>query len=153
MEQNEKRETTTYREYAEKRAKRSPVIKNASLAFLFGGAICVSGQGMTDLFTAITEDAKTASTCTSVTLIFIAALLTGIGVFDKIAHYAGAGTFIPITGFSNAMTSPAIDAKSEGLVLGVGAKIFSVAGPVILYGTLASALFGIVYYFVNLIGG
>ena len=93
---------------------------------------------------------ENAATLTSVTLIFIAALLTGIGVFDKIARVAGAGTLVPITGFANAVAAPAIDSRAEGLVLGVGAKIFTVAGPVILYGTLAGAIYGVIYYICSL---
>ena len=88
-------------------------------------------------------------TFTGMTLIFVAVILTGLGVFDKIASFAGAGTLVPITGFANAMSSPAIDARSEGYVLGVGAKIFTVAGPVILYGTAASVLYGVIYWIVG----
>ena len=90
---------------------------------------------------------KNAGTLTTITLVFIAALLTGLGVFDRIARYAGAGTLVPVTGFANAVVSPAIDNKSEGLILGVGGKIFTVAGPVLLFGTLAGTLYGVIYYF------
>ena len=92
---------------------------------------------------------KEAGTLCSVTLIFAAVLLSGLGVFEKIAKRAGGGTLVPITGFANSVVSPAIDSKAEGLVLGVGAKIFSVAGPVLLYGTLAGAIWGVVYYFIS----
>ena len=94
-----------------------------------------------------------ASTLVSVTLIFVTAVLTGIGVFDNIAKVAGAGTLVPITGFANAVVSPAIDTKSEGYILGVGAKIFTIAGPVILYGTLSGAIYGVIYYICMLIWG
>ena len=92
-----------------------------------------------------------AGTLTAVTLVAIAAILTGMGVFDRIAKFAGAGTLVPITGFANAVVSPAIDAKSEGLILGVGAKIFTVAGPVLLYGTLAGTLYGVIYWAVTVL--
>lgn len=94
-----------------------------------------------------------ASTLVSVTLVFITAVLTGIGIFDNIAKVAGAGTLVPITGFANAVASPAIDTKSEGYILGVGAKIFTIAGPVILYGTLSGAIYGVIYYICTLIWG
>ena len=141
----------TYAQYAERKAKRSPLFKDMSFAFLFGGGICVIGHAVKNLFTALELDEKSSSMLTCVVLIFSAVLLTGFGVFDKIARIAGAGTLVPITGFANAMASPAIDAKSEGFILGVGAKIFTVAGPVILYGTAASMLYGVIYFVVKLI--
>ena len=143
----------TYGDYAEKSAEKSPLCKDMFLAFLFGGGICASGQAIKEGLGALIADEKAVGTLVSLLLILIAVLLTGIGVFDRIARLAGAGTLVPITGFANAMASPAIDAKSEGWVLGVGAKIFNVAGPVILYGTTASVLYGIVYYAVRLFGG
>ena len=119
-------------------------MKNCLCAFLFGGAICAAAQGLGNVYRMFFEK-KDAASLTSVTLIFIAVLLTGLGVFDKIASHAGAGTLVPITGFANAVASCAIDSKSEGFVLGVGAKIFTIAGPVILYGTFAGFLYGIIY--------
>jgi len=136
----------TYKKFADARAKKSPCIKNCMRAFLVGGAICVIGQGFHDLYTALKIPEESVKVLVPVTLIFIAALLTGIGVFDTIAKFAGAGTLVPITGFSNAVTAPALDTKSEGFILGVGAKIFTVAGPVILYGTLAGAIYGVIYW-------
>ena len=124
----------------------STVFKNSLLAFLFGGLICAIGEGFLILFSNLGADEKLSSTLVTITLIFIASLLTAIGVFDKIARHAGAGTLVPVTGFSNAVTSEALDAKSEGFVLGVGAKIFTVAGPVILYGLFSGAIYGIIYY-------
>ncbi len=135
-----------YKRYADKTAQKSPCVKNCTHAFLVGGGICVLAQGLTDVYTYLGAAEDTAKTVTSVTLIFIAALLTGIGVFDDIARWAGAGTLVPITGFANSVVSPAIDTKAEGWVLGVGAKIFTIAGPVILYGTLASVVYGVVYW-------
>ena len=144
----------TYKKYADARAPKSPLGKDCLRAFLVGGLICCLGQGLTDVYTKLCGMAKEdAGTLTAVTLVAIAAILTGMGVFDRIAKFAGAGTLVPITGFANAVVSPAIDAKSEGMILGVGAKIFTVAGPVLLYGTVAGALYGIVYSIVLWIGG
>ena len=134
-----------YRRYAKARAAKSKTGKNCTLAFLFGGMICVFGEALFDVYK-IFIDEKTSQVLVSVTLIFIASLLTSLGVFDKIAKHAGAGTLVPITGFSNAMTSPALDTRSEGYVMGVGAKMFTVAGPVIVYGTVASAVYGVIYW-------
>lgn len=116
-------------------------------AFVIGGIICCIGQGLTDLYGNAGFDDKTAAAWTSVTLVFLSALLTGLGLYEKIAKHGGAGTLVPITGFANAVVSPALEFKAEGLVLGVGAKIFAIAGPVILYGTAASVLYGLIYYF------
>ncbi len=139
-----------YGRLVDRRAARSPYIKNCLLAFASGGGICVIGQLLVTLYTYLGLETKTAFTLTTVTLILIAALLTGIGVFDKIARFCGAGTLVPVTGFANAVVSPAIDNKSEGYILGVGAKIFTVAGPVLLFGTLTGSIFGVVYYFISL---
>ena len=135
-----------YVEYVESRAEKSPIFKNCALAFLFGGAICILGQSLIDLYSFWGVGKDESATLCSVTLIFLAALATGLGVFDNVAKIAGAGTLVPITGFANAVCSEAIDAKSEGFVLGVGAKIFSVAGPVILFATLSSSVYGVIYY-------
>ena len=141
----------TYAKFADAHAPRSPMAKNCLLAFCVGGFICTVGQILRDVFQNLCSfDEETAGTLTSVTLILVAVILTAIGVFDKIAKHVGAGTLVPITGFANAVVSPAIDSHSEGLVLGVGAKIFSVAGPVLLYGTLAGFLYGIVYWIYQL---
>lgn len=128
----------------------SALIKDCAKAFLFGGAICLIGELAATLFRYLGMNEKNAYTLVTVTLIFISSILTGLGVFDKIARHAGAGTLVPVTGFANAVVSPAIDNKSEGLVMGVGAKIFTVAGPVILYAILSGTLFGIIYFTVNL---
>ena len=141
----------TYKKYATARAPRSPVLQNCLRAFLTGGLICAIGQGLNTLYTkACGMEKADAGTLTACTLVLIAAVLTGLGVFDRIAKFAGAGTLVPITGFANAVVSPAIDGRSEGLILGVGSKIFSVAGPVLLYGTLAGAVYGVVYWVVGL---
>ena len=142
----------SYKKYTEAVAPRSPLIKDCAWAFFVGGAICCIGEGLLDVYGKVLNlSEKDAGTLCSVTLIFVAALLTGIGVFDNIARHAGAGTLVPITGFANSVVSPAIDSKSEGLVLGVGAKIFTVAGPVLLYGTLAGAVYGLIYWLFGII--
>ncbi len=141
-----------YKKYSIAHAPKSPILKDCVFAFLSGGSICTLAQVLTNLYLLIPDLTKeNASTLTSVTLIFIAVLLTGLGVFDKIAKFAGAGTLVPITGFANSVASPAIDSRSEGYVLGVGAKIFTVCGPVILYGTLAGIIYGVIYYIIGLI--
>ena len=141
----------TYKQYADSRAPRSPVAKDCTRAFLVGGLVCCIGQALTDIYTKLCGmEKQDAGTLTAATLVLVAAILTGFGVFDRIAKFAGAGTLVPITGFANAVVSPAIDAKSEGLILGVGAKVFSVAGPVLLYGTLAGTAYGVIYWITTL---
>ena len=141
----------TYKKYADARAPRSPLLRDCTRAFLVGGLICCIAQALTDTYTKLCGmEKQDAGTLTAATLVLAAAILTGLGVFDRIAKFAGAGTLVPITGFANAVVSPAIDAKSEGLILGVGAKVFSVAGPVLLYGTLAGAAYGVVYWITTL---
>ncbi len=133
-----------YPAYARRHAAKSPLVKDCILAFLVGGSICALGEGLYYLFSSLSLQADAARTGVSITLIGTAALLTGFDLFDSIAKFAGAGTLVPITGFANAVVSCAIDNRDEGLVLGVGAKIFTVSGPVILYGTLAGVLYGII---------
>ena len=115
-------------------------------AFFFGGAICAAGEGLRQLLLSLGADEKMAPVYVSLIIITVAATLTLFGVFDSIARHAGAGTLVPISGFSNSVTSQAIDAKSEGYVLGVGAKIFSICGPVILYALASGVIYGIIYY-------
>jgi stage V sporulation protein AC len=142
----------TYKKYAGAHAPRSPIIKNCLNAFLIGGLICAIGQGFNDLYHIVFGISREDSgLLASVSLVFISVLLTALGVFDEIAKVAGAGTLVPITGFANAVVSPAIDSKSEGFILGVGAKIFTVAGPVLLYGILSGAIYGVIYYFISII--
>ena len=131
----------------------SPALKNFFRAFLVGGGICLLGQDLFFIYKAAGLTPRIAMTVVSITLIFLSALLTGLGKFDGLAKFAGAGTLVPVTGFANAVVSPAIDAKCEGLVLGVGAKVFTVAGPVLLYSTLFGSLWGLIYYLITLFGG
>ena len=139
-----------YKKYVEARATKSNSIKNCSFAFLIGGGICVLGQALKNLYIYLGAWEQDASTLVSISLIFIASILTGLGIFDNIAKIAGAGTLVPITGFANAVVSPAVDTKSEGYIFGVGAKIFTIAGPVILYGVLSGTIYGIIYYFTGI---
>jgi len=139
-----------YKNYVKRMAERSPVLKDCFLAYIVGGAVCVIGQGFFELFSIIGFEKEQSGTFVSITLIFISALLTCIGVFDKIAKHAGAGTLVPITGFANSIVSPALDNKAEGFILGVGAKMFTIAGPVIVYGTVASVVYGVIYWITTL---
>ena len=142
-------DSENYKKYVNARAKKSPLAKDCLRAFLVGGAICTGAQGLLALYKGWGMEKDDAAALVSVTLVFLTALLTGIGIFDNIAKFAGAGTLVPITGFANAVASPAIDTKGEGFVLGVGAKIFSIAGPVILYGITAGTLYGVIYWIIN----
>lgn len=133
-----------YRDYVQQRAQKSPIIKNTLLAFCVGGAICTLGQAIQSGCMAAglgKEDAGTVSSCA---LVALSALLTGLNLYHKIARFGGAGTLVPITGFANAVVSPAIDFKSEGFVTGMAAKMFTVAGPVIVFGTSASVVYGVI---------
>ena len=118
-------------------------------AFVFGGLICVLGQSLTDMYKAFGLEQKSASLACSVTLIFLSAFLTALGWYEKLAKHAGAGTLVPITGLANSVAAPALEFKTEGWILGLGAKIFIISGPVILYGTLASVVCGLIYYFMR----
>jgi len=126
-------------------------LRNLTGAFLTGGAICALGQGLLELYGSLGLGKAEAGAAASVTLVFVSALLTGLGLYDRLAKFGGAGTLVPITGFANAMVSPAMEFKSEGLVLGLGAKMFSIAGPVLVYGTAASALYGAVLWALSLV--
>ena len=132
-------------------APRSPLLRNCLAAFLVGGGICLFAEALYRLFLSLALPDKMAGQTVSVILIFLTALLTALGIFDSIGRFAGAGTLVPVTGFANAVVSPAIDTKSEGLVLGVGAKIFTVAGPVLLFGVFSGAVYGLLYYLFLLI--
>ena len=136
-----------YDEMVKKASPNSKSFKDIPKAFVIGGAICCIGQALNDLLKSGGLDEKSAAVWTSVTLVLISAILTGLGYYEKIAKHGGAGTLVPITGFANAVVSPALEFKSEGYVLGLGAKIFIISGPVILYGTAASVLYGLIYYF------
>ena len=134
-----------YDEFVKERSKPSPTWKNLIWAFLVGGGICTLGQVLLKAYQKAGLDQESAGTAVSVTLILAAALLTGFGLFDDLAKRAGAGTLVPITGFANAMVSPALEFKSEGFITGTAVKLFTVAGPVLVYGISASVVYGIIY--------
>lgn len=140
----------TKKEYSEMSKKASPNSRswvNVPVAFLIGGAICTLGEIFLNIFTKFGFEKESAGAWASIILVFLSALFTGLGLYEKLAKHAGAGTLVPITGFANAVVSSAIESKTEGFILGVGAKIFTIAGPVILYGTTASVIYGVIYYF------
>ena len=128
----------------------SPLGKDCLLAFLSGGTICTLGQALCNLYQALGASLPQARTGVSLSLIFLSALLTALGLYDNLAKYAGAGTLVPITGFANSMVSPALEFKSEGFVTGLGAKLFSVAGPVLVFGITASVVYGLILYGLSL---
>lgn len=133
-----------YSEYVKKKTPNSKLFPNMIKAFIVGGLICCIGQGITDGLTAWGLSEENAATATSIILVFLGALLTGVGVYDDIAKFAGAGTLVPITGFSNSVVSPALEFKSEGFITGTAAKMFVIAGPVIVFGIASSIVYGIV---------
>ena len=133
-----------YQSYVQQRMKKSPLLKDVCLSFVIGGAICVLGQAIQNGWAAAGLSKGDAGTATSCTLVFLSALLTGLNLYNKLARFGGAGTLVPITGFANAVVSPAIDFRSEGFVTGMAAKMFLIAGPVIVFGTLASVIYGVV---------
>ena len=132
-----------YKQYAERHAPRSPLGKNLLSAFLVGGLICCLGQLILNLWTLAGLEQQDAATASSVTLIFLGAALTGLGFYDRLAKRAGAGTLVPITGFANSVVAPALEFKTEGLVAGTAAKMFVIAGPVLVFGISASVIYGI----------
>ena len=133
-------------------APKSPIWKDCLNAFWIGGLICTLGQLTMNGYTALGLDKENAGTATAMTLVALSALLTGLSLYDNIAKHAGAGTLVPITGFANSVASPAIEYKAEGQVFGIGCKIFTIAGPVILYGVLSSWVLGIVYWVFKVMG-
>lgn len=138
-----------YKNYVEAKAKKTNIIKNCIMAFVIGGLICILGQIIIDIGISNGLDKKSASCLASITLIFLAALFTALRIFHKIGKVAGAGTIVPITGFSNSIVSPAIEYKSEGLMLGIGANMFKVAGPVLVFGIGSSVIVGLIYWLVK----
>ena len=139
-----------YDQFIRELSPRSPVWKDCIWAFCVGGAICTLGQVFINWYSSLGLPKTDASGAASMTLVVIAALLTGIGIFDDIAKRAGAGTLVPITGFANAIAAPAVEFQTEGMVLGVGGKMFQIAGPVIVYGVSASVVYGLIYWITTL---
>ncbi len=138
-----------YAEMVAHASRRTNIAATVLKAFLIGGSICLLGEVLRQMLLNRGLEQDTAGTWTSVTLVLLSALLTGFGLYQKLAKHGGAGTLVPITGFANAVASAAVEAKTEGFILGVGTKIFTIAGPVILYGTAASVIYGIIYYFLT----
>ena len=133
-----------YQQYVKQRSPRSPIVKDVALAFIIGGLICVVGQLIQNGWGAAGLSKEDAGTATSCSLVLLSALLTGLNLYNKLARFGGAGTLVPITGFANAVVSPAIDFRSEGFVTGMAAKMFQIAGPVIVFGSLASVIYGVI---------
>ena len=133
-----------YQQYVKQKQKKSPLLKNMVLAFIIGGLICVIGQLIMNGWTSAGLSKEDAGTATSISLVLLSALLTGFNLYNKIARFGGAGTLVPITGFANAVVSPAIDFKSEGIITGMATKMFLIAGPVIVFGTTASVIYGVI---------
>ncbi len=140
-----------YSKMVDKASPNSPVVKNCVKAFLFGGGICGIAQIMYFIFERAGFNKEQKMLVTQSILIVLTAILTGIGVFDNIARHAGAGTIVPITGFANSVVSPALEFKQEGMILGTGAQMFTIAGPVLVYGVSSSVIYGLIYYLTNLI--
>ena len=135
-----------YGQYIKEFSPNSPIGMDVLKAFLIGGVICTIGQFILNFFTAMGLDPEDAGTATSITLVFLSALLTGLSLYDNIAKHGGAGTLVPITGFANAVAAPAVEFQSEGYILGVAGKIFTIAGPVIVYGLAASVVYGFIFW-------
>ncbi len=139
-----------YRRHIDAIAPKSKILRNCCNAFWIGGLICVLGQLFLNFYEAMGLGKDNAASAGSITLVLLSAILSGLAVYDDIAKIAGAGTLVPITGFANAIVSPAVEFRTEGMILGVGAKMFTIAGPVIVYGTLASAVYGLIYWITTL---
>jgi len=139
-----------YQQFANKKKPKPPFIKNVINAFIVGGIICSIGQGILNFYTSLGLDQKEANSFTVATMIFIGAFLTGLGVYDKIGKFAGAGSIVPITGFANSIVSPAMEFKKEGYIFGVAGNMFVIAGPVLVYGISVSVVIGLIYYILNL---
>ena len=139
-----------YGKLIEDMAPKSPIWKDCFHAFWIGGLICMLGQAIQNGYAALGLDKTNAGTATSMTLVALSALLTGLSLYDNIAKHAGAGTLVPITGFANAIAAPAVEFKTEGMILGTAAKMFTIAGPVIVYGLSASVVYGLIYWITTL---
>ena len=139
-----------YQQYVQQRAPKSPIVKDVAMAFVIGGLICVLGQLIQNGWGAAGLDKEDAGTATSCSLVLLSALLTGLNLYNKIARFGGAGTLVPITGFANSVVAPAVEFQTEGIVLGTCAKMFTIAGPVLVYGTAAGFLYGLIYWICSL---
>lgn len=151
-EQDTKKRNESYNQYVKQVTPKNSIIKNTIKAFLVGGIICTIGQGLINYYMYMGAEEETAKSYNTVTLVFLSILLTGLGIYQKLAKFGGAGTLVPITGFANSVAAPAVEYKKEGQVFGIGCKIFTIAGPVILYGIFTSWLLGLIYYLLKLAG-
>lgn len=140
----------TYNKMVKEKIKKSSIYKNMIFAFLIGGGICTIGQGIQNIIKAFGFNNEIVTAGTVIIMIFLGAFFTGIGIYDKLAKYAGAGTLVPITGFANAIVSPAMEFKSEGIVLGLAVKMFAIAGPVLVFGIVTSVVYGLILYIFKL---
>jgi stage V sporulation protein AC len=145
-----KRSKQQYTQLYKELSPSSPTLRNLPAAFLAGGTICALGQALLELYKKLGLEPRAAGTAVTVTLIFLGVALTALGVFEKLAKLAGAGTLVPVTGFANSVASPALEFKTEGFILGTCVKMFTIAGPVLVCGTVASVLYGLVLWFLNL---
>lgn len=152
MEKNKQRKDEKYKDYVKEMTPTANIAVNVFNAFMVGGGICIFGQLLTNIYMKLGADQELAALNTTVSLIFISVLLTGLNVYGRITKFAGAGTIVPITGFANSVASCAIEYKKEGHVFGIGCQIFNIAGPVILYGTLSSWILGLIYYILKMLG-
>ena len=143
------REQKAYKEWTNSRKPRPPLGRNIVVAYIVGGLICSLGQGVLNYFISSGMSAKEAGGPTSAVMILLGALLTGLGIYDRIGKFAGAGSFVPITGFANSIVAPALEFKREGYVLGVGARMFQIAGPVLVYGMSTAWVVGLIYWFIH----
>jgi len=150
-EQDKKVRNENYNQYVKQITPKFSTYKNCMKAFLVGGIICTIGQAFTNYYIYIGADEEMAKLYNSLTLVFLAILLTGLGIYQKLAKFAGAGTLVPITGFANSVAAPAVEYKNEGQIFGIGCKIFTIAGPVILYGIFSSWVLGLIYYILKLL--
>lgn len=141
-----------YNQYVEQVTPKFSTIKNCVAAYIVGGIICVIGQGLTNFFFNRSGDLESAKAYTTICLVFLSVLLTGLGIYQKVAKFGGAGTLVPITGFANSVAAPAVEYKKEGQVFGIGCKVFTIAGPVILYGIFSSWVLGLIYYILKQVG-
>lgn len=139
-----------YQAYVAEKQEKSPIVKDTLLAFLIGGIICTLGQALSNGYLALGLAQQDAATAVSCTLVLFSAVLTGLNLYQKLARYGGAGTLVPITGFANAVVAPAVDFHAEGLVTGMAARMFVIAGPVLVFGTAASAAYGVILWLINL---
>jgi len=141
-----------YKQYVEQVTPKFSIVKNCIAAYIVGGIICVIGQGLTNFFLSRTGDLELSKAYTTLCLVFLSVFLTGVGLYQKLAKFGGAGTLVPITGFANSVAAPAVEYKKEGQVFGIGCKVFTIAGPVILYGIFSSWVLGLIYYILKQIG-